>query len=236
MNQTYNVYCDESCHLENDGQKAMVLGAVWCPLDKRLEIASRLREIKAKHGVGADFEVKWTKVSMAKLSLYMDLMDCFFDDDDLHFRGLVIPDKSVLNHEDFSQNHDDWYYKMYFVMLKAIFDPNCHYRIYIDIKDTLGHDKVEKLHKVLCNSTYDFSRKTIARIQRIHSHEAEQLQLADLIIGALSYLHRGLSSSPAKLKLIERIKQRSGYHLIYNTLLREAKFNLMIWTPNGGLR
>lgn len=26
MNQTYNVYCDESCHLENDGQKAMVLG------------------------------------------------------------------------------------------------------------------------------------------------------------------------------------------------------------------
>ena len=34
MSTTYNVYCDESCHLENDGQKAMVLGAIWCPLEK----------------------------------------------------------------------------------------------------------------------------------------------------------------------------------------------------------
>ena len=34
MSETFNIYCDESCHLENDGQKAMVLGAVWCPLDK----------------------------------------------------------------------------------------------------------------------------------------------------------------------------------------------------------
>ena len=34
MSDTFNVYCDESCHLENDHQKAMVLGAVWCPLDK----------------------------------------------------------------------------------------------------------------------------------------------------------------------------------------------------------
>jgi len=32
MSQVFNVYCDESCHLENDHQTAMVLGAVWCPL------------------------------------------------------------------------------------------------------------------------------------------------------------------------------------------------------------
>lgn len=29
--QAYNVYCDESCHLEHDGQKTMGLGAVVCP-------------------------------------------------------------------------------------------------------------------------------------------------------------------------------------------------------------
>ena len=60
MTIEYNVYCDESCHLENDGHKAMVLGAVWCPKDKRLEIAKRIREIKEKHGVGRHFEIKWT--------------------------------------------------------------------------------------------------------------------------------------------------------------------------------
>jgi len=31
MTPIYNVYCDESCHLENDNQKIMVLGAVWSP-------------------------------------------------------------------------------------------------------------------------------------------------------------------------------------------------------------
>ena len=37
MGDTYNIYCDESCHLRNDGQKAMVLGALWCPLDAAVE-------------------------------------------------------------------------------------------------------------------------------------------------------------------------------------------------------
>ena len=64
--EIFNVYCDESCHLENDHQKAMVLGAVWCPLEKIREISVRLREIKKRHGLPSDFEVKWTKISPAK--------------------------------------------------------------------------------------------------------------------------------------------------------------------------
>lgn len=229
MSETYNVYCDESCHLENDGFKAMVLGGVWCPTDKRKEISDRLKEIKIKHGLGRDFEIKWTKISKGKLAFYLDIVDYFFDDDDLHFRGLVVPDKEALNHEGFLQSHDEWYYKMYFIMLKTIFDPKAHYRVYIDIKDTLGAEKIECLQDVLCNNAWDFSRKMIQRIQQIHSHESEQLQVADLLIGSLSYLHRELTGSEAKLAIIDRIKERSGYKLTHNTLLRETKFNLLIW-------
>ena len=42
----FNVYCDESCHLEHDRFKAMSLGAVWWPLNKVLEVNKRLTEIK----------------------------------------------------------------------------------------------------------------------------------------------------------------------------------------------
>ena len=233
MSTIYNLYCDESCHLENDNQTAMVLGAVWCPDEKRTETATRIREIKQKHGLAADFEIKWTKVSPGKQEFYLDLVDYFFDDDDLHFRAVVVPNKSLLNHAQFGQNHDDWYYKMYFTLLKVVFEPTCQYRVYIDIKDTLGHEKVAKLHDVLCHNAYDFSRKMIQRVQRVQSHEVEQMQLADLLIGALSYLHRGLSTNSAKLALIERIKNRSGYKLTLNTMLRENKFNLMIWQGSG---
>jgi hypothetical protein len=67
MPQSYNVYCDESCHLEHDHQGVMVLGAVWCPAEKTREVMTRLKEIKARHGVAALTEVKWVKASRPKL-------------------------------------------------------------------------------------------------------------------------------------------------------------------------
>lgn len=230
MSETYNVYCDESCHLENDGHKAMVLGATWCPLEKTKEIAVHIRGIKRKHRLPETFEVKWTKVSPAKIDLYLDLIDYFFEEDDLHFRGLIIPDKALLRHNLIpGQDHDTWYYKMYFDMLKAIFSPDSRYRVYLDIKDTRGAKKASKLHDVLCNNLYDFSREVVERLQLAHSHEIEQLQLADLIIGAVSYLNRELGSSEAKNILIKRIQDRSGYSLTKTTLLREEKMNIFRW-------
>lgn len=230
MSQVFNIYCDESCHLENDRQKAMVLGAIWCPLGKTREIAVRLREIKRKHGMPAPFELKWTKVSPAKAALYLDLIDYFFDDDDLHFRALIVSDKSMLRHDAFpGQDHDAWYYKMYFDMLKVIFRPDAKYRVYLDIKDTRGAQKAAKLHDVLCNNMYDFSRQVIEKLQLVHSHEIEQLQLADLLIGAISYLNRGLQGNAGKMALIDRIQRRSGYTLVRTTLMREEKINLFRW-------
>ena len=230
MSETFNIYCDESCHLENDKQSAMVLGAVWCPQDKTREIAVRIREIKRKHGLSSNFEVKWTKVSPGKSLFYLDLLDYFFDDDDLHFRALVVPDKTKLDHSAFpGQDHDDWYYKMYFDMLKVILSPTDRYRIYLDIKDTRGAEKVRKLHDVLCNNLYDFSREIVERVQLVHSHEIEQLQLADLLVGTISYANRGLDANAGKLALVERMRKRSGYSLQRTTLLREGKVNLLSW-------
>ncbi len=227
----YNVYCDESGHLEHDHLSVMVLGAVWCPLEKSAEIAGRLREIKVKHGLPASFEVKWTKVLPGKLPFYTDVLDYFFDDDDLHFRALVVPDKSELRHADVGQDHDTWYDKMYFDMLKVLFSPTAEYRTYLDIKDTCSAHKVAKLHDVLSNNMYDFSRQIIARVQSVRSHEVEQLQLTDLLIGAVAYANRDQRSSPAKLALVERMRERSDYSLTQTTLPREDedKANLFRW-------
>lgn len=229
MDGVTNVYCDESCHLEHDGQRAMVFGALWCPEAKKREIAERINEIRLRHKMPKDFEFKWTKVSLGKIQLYMDLIDYFFDDDHLNFRCLVIPNKSVINHNHFNQSHDDWYYKMYFNMLKVILKPDSAYRIYLDIKDTRSNSKVNKLHDVLCNNAYDFSRTVIQRVQQVRSHETQQAQLADVLIGAMAYRARGLNANAGKTALIDRISKRSGYTLDKNTLYREEKFNILIW-------
>lgn len=229
----YNIYCDESCHLQNDQTNVMVLGAVWCLKDKRREIFNRLREIKQQFGLPSDFEVKWHKVSPAKSDFYLRLIDYFYDDDDIHFRALVVPDKSILTHEKYNQTHDDFYYKMYFDLLKVILSPDHTYSIFIDIKDTRSQDKVIKLTQVLRNNHYDFNQRIIKNIQQIKSHEVELLPLCDLMIGAVGYLHRDLNSNSAKMAIVKRMQQRAGYSMKQSTLYREEKTNIFIWKPRG---
>jgi len=231
MSEIFNIYCDESCHLENDHQPLMVLGAVWCPIEKSREIAVRVREIKKKYNLSDKYEIKWAKVSPSKLEFYLEILDYFLDDDDLHFRALVVPDKTKLRHDLYKQTHDVFYYKMFFNLLKVILEPDNRYRIYFDIKDTNSSDRLAKLHDVLCNSIYDFDSKVIERLQAVRSHEVEQIQLSDFLTGIISYVNRGLGDSQAKLSLIERLRQRSGYSLTKTTLLREDKVNIFFWAP-----
>ena len=229
MGIVYNIYCDESAHLEHDHLPVMVLGAIWCPLEKTHEIAEQIREIKIQHNLSAEFEIKWIKIGPAKQSFYLDILDYFLGNSDLHLRALVVPDKSKLRHDNFGHDHNTWYYKMYFDLLKMLLETGEHYRIYLDIKDTTSTAKIQKLHDVLCNNTYDFNRKIIERMQMVRSHEVEQIQLADLLIGAINYAVRDLKTNSAKVAFIERMRKYSGYSLQQTTPLQEKKINLFFW-------
>ena len=127
---SFSFYCDESCHLENDGTKIMVLGSVWCKTSKTKEIFKRIREIKVRHKLSPTFEIKWIKVSPAKQDFFKDLIDYFFDDDDIFFRVLIVPDKEKYKNEVKKYDHNDWFYQMYFNMLKVIIDPRSKNKIY----------------------------------------------------------------------------------------------------------
>jgi hypothetical protein len=230
-----NIYCDESCHLENDREKVMVLGGVYCDADQTRRISSAIRGIKDRHNIAPEFEIKWTKVSNGALPFYRELVAFFLNDPALRFRGVLVPDKSILNHDEYDQTHDDWYYKMYYLMLRYIFAAPHAYNVYLDIKDTRGSDKVRHMHDVLCNSIHDFDHQTIRRVQQIRSHESPALQLADLLTGAIAYQNRGLAGSAAKMQLIQDLKERLGDQILSRTSSFGAeKFNLFRWKANGG--
>ncbi|CAA7392148.1 DUF3800 domain-containing protein [Chryseobacterium fistulae] len=242
MKPTINIYCDESCHLQNDKEPVMVIGAVYCPIEKKEEIFDRLYSFKVKHNLIPKnkkndkdnrpyYELKWNKVSKSKIEYYKDVINYFFDDDDLQFRVLVVSNKTDIDYEKFNHTHDTFYYKMYFGMLKAILNPENSHHIYIDIKDTKSKEKVHKLEQVLRNDKYDYSKEIIKKVQQVRSHEVEILQLADLLVGATAYVNRGLANSKAKNELINLIKHRSKYSLTKSTLLKERKFNVFIWEP-----
>ena len=224
MSTEYNFYCDESLHLPNDKSKIMVLGGIWCPKENVSEINRCIREIKEKYNI--NHEMKWVKVSASKHEAYKELVKFFFDREELHFRVLIVDNKDVINHENYNQTHDEWYYKMYFRMLKTVLDPLAVYNIYMDVKDTKSKTKIMKLKEVLANSRYDFSNQMIKNMQVIRSDEVQIMQIVDILIGAMAYHSRHLSAMRAKTEIIEYIKERSGYSLDKNTLYRESKFNI----------
>ena len=230
---TYNVYCDESGHLEHDNLDRMVLGAVWCPEARAATISAELNDIKVNHGLDKHVEMKWQKLSNSKVSFYLDVLEYFFQQPDLHFRALVAADKQTLSHRDFEQNHDEWYYKMYYVMLKPLFEPDSKYRVYLDIKDTQGISKVRHLHRVIGNSLLDFERSVVTDIWEVRSHQVTMVQLTDLLIGAVQYANRDLQSNSAKVAFIERLRAYSGYSLTRTTLYREQKVNIFVWHPQN---
>ena len=158
----YNVYCDESCHLQNDGNDIMVIGGVFCPTSKSKKINREIRKIKEKYNIGPNAEVKWHKVSNNKISFYKELINYFFENDDLYFRCVIAPEKKNLNLEKYSLTYNEWYYRIYYLLLKEIVsNVDDEYYIYMDIKDTRGGEKVKKLKDVLNNLLYAFNNDVV---------------------------------------------------------------------------
>ncbi len=230
--ETYNIYCDESCHILHDHNDIMALGAVTVPKEKVRLISKDIRTIK--HEYNCNGELKWTKVSKKNTLFYIALIDYFFSNENLSFRSLVVRKKNSLDHVQFNAgSHDSFYYKMYFYLIRNIVENNIEntFEIYIDIKDTRSGEKVYKLNEVLACNFRDFEKKQVTKIQQIRSQESELLQLADLLLGAITYENRELHGNPAKRAIVQKIKGQLGISLMESTPPWETKFNLFHFSP-----
>ncbi len=216
INKTFNIYCDESCHIENDHKQYMFLGSVSSAYNQVKLHTEYIKELKKKHNFYA--EIKWTTVSKSKIHFYNELIDYFFATD-LMFRAVGI-EKSKINHDVFNKSYDDFYYTMYYFLLNHNLNVLFHYNVYLDIKDTLSANKVSKLKDIL-NIKYGVFRN----VQNIRSHESVLMQLTDFIMGAVSYLHNDqYKLNAAKTQIIEKIRIHSNDNLLKTNY--SAKLNL----------
>lgn len=205
MKKTFNIYCDESCHLENDHKPFMFLGSISCAYPQVKVHTEQINNLKKKHNFYA--EIKWNKVNKTKLKFYIELIDYFFATD-LRFRAIGV-DKSKVRAGDFNKSYDDHYYTMYYYLLNSKLNSQYTYNVYLDIKDTLSAYKVAKL-KTILNVKYGVFRN----VQNIVSKESLLLQLTDFILGAISYnKNDSEKKSDAKRILLDRIKKHCNVDL-----------------------
>lgn len=231
----YDLFVDESCHLEHDGYGVMCIGYIKVPKSEYDMLKQSFKDLKEKHEI--ESEIKWSKFSKARMSFYKDLVDYFFETS-LEFRCVLVKYKDRLNHEDFNQGlHDNFYYKMTYYLLRPN-PPEEEYRVFLDIKDTRGREKLRKIEEVFEN--YHHGNSPFVQFQHLRSHESCFFQIADLFIGAITYKNRLLKGAfnligvnKDKIELIDYLEKKSGFTLDEGTAQWETKFNIFDHQPKN---
>lgn len=226
----FKIYCDESCHLEHDGNDVMVFGALRC---ESASVEPTVRAIKIlRKKFGYENEVKWTKLIAKQLPFYLELIDLFLGAGALRFKATVVINKGLLDHTQYNGgSHGTFYYKMAYYTLRDFLAKDKVYRIHLDYMDTQGSERAQKLLEVLGNA----KDAGVLSAQVVRSHESQLIQVCDLLIGAMSYARRFAPGerSDTKAKIIEHLERKLGRSLLDGTPPWEEKFNIFVFSPRG---
>lgn len=227
----YSIFCDESCYLQFDNSDVMCIGAVIIP-DDCLEIyKNELKRIKRKYGIL--HELKWNTVSRTHIAMYDEIIRLFFESS-MAFRSVLIKNKSNIQAHTLDRDeYNLFYYSVVENLIRFSIRHNSDsvnsYRVFLDLKDNHGKIKLASIHKDLTSKIG--TDNTVQSMQNIRSHESQFIQLADIIIGAITYRARKLSGSDAKTHIVKLIEDLSGYHLDEGTEPGDNKFAIYDFQP-----
>ena len=196
-----SIYCDESRHEGQASQPYMVIGGLWLPREKRAEILAGFREIQARDGITC--ELKWGKVSRAKLAGYQAVVDFIATRPDVHFRCIVV-DKSKADSDKYFKNDRQFgFWVFYWHCLKQWMGNANTYFVSIDFKPESLHSGPRRLRQVLEDEC--IKRAWLKSLECVDSRQNPFCQMADVLIGAVGYEQNGFSGSPAKQQLAAHI-------------------------------
>lgn len=226
----YRLFFDESCHLVNNESKVMTVGYIKVSEEEYAALYQEFKDIMKRHK--AFDELKWNKFAKSRMSLYRQIIDFFFDRN-IDFRCVVIKHKDRLGPEDLNKgSYDNFYYKMV-VDLLDMNSTESKFKVFLDVKDTRGKEKLNKINEAYKLQHSDNS--PFIHFQHIHSHDNLFIQLADFIIGAITYKSRSLRSEFDMEKnreaMIYYLEDKAGYYLNEGTPQWETKFNISDYQP-----
>lgn len=227
----FEVYCDESgleALTRKDAHLFTAIGSVWMPADFRNDFKVGMKAIKDRYGIKG--ELKWKKVSPAYLNIYGDLINYYFDTQELRFRVILIESESVNNYRFNDKDAELGFYKFYYQLLHHwLFDFN-EYDIFLDHKVNRDKGRLKVLKKVL---EYSNLTSNILGLQALPSEESVGIQLADILTGIVASKFNNKTTSEAKNDLIKTLEKRIG-HAIFPTSKWEEKFNVFKINLKGG--
>lgn len=232
-------YCDESgitANLTHYG-----FGALITPYQRRGQFVEDFRGlVSPRFG-----EIKWNKTGAANLAYYKRIVDYFFQTSWLYFHCIVVKRAWVDVKKFHGGNYDLARRKHFTRFLTAKMrhivgiDRNRQYefRVYVDPIASVYRKADEAVQRVGNNmlnrdlgdrGLVDAARKSpIEKVITIDSKDRPEVQMCDLLLGAVMDSWNQVSTNPAKAELKEYVASYLGWqHLRHGTFAKERKFNL----------
>ena len=224
------VYIDESSQTKH---RFLLLGAVTIPLLEQAEatralLDSRLPELPSG-------EMKWVKVSTAKIEAYKRFIDTFFDHKsctNAHFHSVVI-DTHKLNDKQYNDGSREIGFNKEIYQLAnkcAEIYPGL-FHLYPDHRETTNTP--DQLRLILNRGRRKKGDKRswpFRRCQFRDSGKVAILQLADLLLGAIAFNlnghHHKDGASRAKIDLMRHVLHRAGIQDPDSDTSRTGKFTI----------
>jgi len=209
----------------------MCVGGVVVPSEHLSEYKESIKRIKRRHGIL--HEIKWNTVSSTHLEMYEELMRFFFESE-MAFRCILIKNKSNISAHDLGRKeYNDFYFSIVGQLIRFAIQHNGgrdnSFRVFLDLKDSHGAAKLASVKERICRNLADMN--SMSHIQNIRSHESVFIQLADIFVGAITYVARGLGQSHAKISIARVIENLSGYKLGEGTEPGDDKFSIYDFQP-----
>lgn len=226
-----DVYADESSQTNH---RFLVLGGVTARTEDVPELVRLIRDARSAqlpHG-----EMKWTKVSGAKLPAYKAVVDAFFDmsrRDAAHFHSVIVDMAKFNNHKFNGGDREVGFSKMMFQLL-AKFGRIYDERLYVYLDSRTTRQSLDDWRLML--NRYIAKRRQLTewpyrRLVFRDSKESDVIQLNDILLGAIAWVKNGHGdrdgASSAKNELAGYVMERANLSsLDIDTLKGQNRFSV----------
>ena len=182
-------------------------------------------------------ELKWTKVSKTKLPAYRRVVSAFFNTKSTivpaEFHSVII-DCSKINDEKYNKGSREIGFnkEIYQTCMKFCrIYRNRVFNVYLDERTTKS--RTEDMRIILNRGAAKYLDRTDYPFRRLHfrkSHEAPELQIVDVLLGAIMYKLNGhydtFDASPAKKELSDYIMELAGIEDVFRDTSVTGKFTI----------
>lgn len=237
--------CDES---GTSGLPYYGFGTLWMDANRRGDLLQDIEALRMRHKARQRTEFKWNTVDGGDMDFYRALVDYFFKTPRMAFHCMVVR-KGLVDKARYSDAWVNIRVRQFTMLLTQkmhnmpVVAPKVQhkFRVWVDPIPTKNKKIGETIQAIsgnwLMKLRAGLKTSPVLGVHMKDSKETAQIQLCDLLLGAVTDTWNEKSSNPGKAELKRHIAERMKWNdLRADTYPTALKFNIWYYLPRNARR